>query len=53
MGDRIIVTEGETLETKIMIEVGVVYMRDKIETEEMIEALITVGQDQVQEQLQL
>ena len=28
-------------------------MRDKVETEEMIEALVTVDQDQVQEQLQI
>ena len=31
MGDRIIITEGETLETKIMIGIGVGHMRDKTE----------------------
>ena len=49
MGNRIIVTEGETLGTRTMIEIGVGHMTDKIETEEMIEALVTVDQDQVQE----
>ena len=48
-----IVIEGETLGTRIMIEIGVGHMRDKIEIEEMIEALVTVDQDQVQEQLQI
>ena len=47
------VTEGETLETKITIEIGVGHMRDKIETEEVIEALVKVDQDEVQEQLQI
>ena len=31
------------LETKIMTEIGVGHMRDKIETEEMVEALVTVN----------
>ena len=52
-GRQKIVTEGETLGTRIMIEIGVCNMRDKIETEEMIEVLVTVDQDQVQEQLQI
>ena len=51
MGDRII-TEGETLEIKIMIGVGVGHMRNRMVIEGMIEALVTVDQDQVQEQLQ-
>ena len=51
MGDKIIITERETLETRITIEIRVGHMRDKIETEEMIEALVTGDQDQVQEQL--
>ena len=38
MGDRIKATEGETLETKILTEIGVGHMRDRIETEGMIEA---------------
>ena len=52
MGD-IIVTEGETLEIKITMGIGAGHMKDRIETEGMIEALVTVGQDQVQEQLQI
>ena len=42
MGDRIIITEGETLGIRIMTEVEIDHMRDKMETEEMIEALVTV-----------
>ena len=54
MGDRIIIiTEGETLEIKIMIGIGVSHMKDRIETEGMIEALVTVDQGQVQGQLQI
>ena len=53
IGDRIMVTEGETLETRIMIEIGVGHMRDRIETKEMIEVSVTVDQDQVQEELQI
>ena len=48
MGDRIIITEGETLEIKIMIGIGVGHTQDKIETEGMAEVLVTVDQDQVQ-----
>ena len=32
MAHRIIITEGETLEIKIMIGIGVGHMRDKIDT---------------------
>ena len=53
MGYRIMVTEVKTLETKITIEIGAGHMRDKIETEEMLEALVTVDKDHVQEQLQI
>ena len=55
MGDRIIITtEGETLEIRITIEMGVVgHMKDKTEIEGMVEALVTVDQGQVQEQLQI
>ena len=53
MGDKTIVTEGKTLETRITIEIGVHHMRDKRETEEMIEVLDTVDQDQVPEQLKI
>ena len=51
MGDRIIITEEETLEIKIMRGIGIGHMRDRIGTEGMIEALVTLDQDQVQEQL--
>ena len=45
MGDRIIITtEGETLEIKITIGIGVGHMKDRIETEGMVEALVTVDQ---------
>ena len=54
MGDRIImITEGETLEIKITIGIGVGHMKDRIEMEGTIEALVTVAQDQVQGQLQI
>ena len=36
-----------------MIGIGVGHMRDKTETEEMIEPLVMVDQDQVKEQLQI
>ena len=36
-----------------MIGIGVGHMRDRTETEGMIEALVTVDQDQVQDQLQM
>ena len=48
-----IITEWETLEIKIMIGIEVDHMKDRIETEGMIEVLVTVDQDQVQEQLQI
>ena len=49
MEDRIIIpTEGETLEIKFMIEIGVGHMKDKIEIEGMVEASVTVDQGQVQ-----
>ena len=51
--DRIIKTEGEILEAKITIGIGVGHMRDKIETEGMTEALVTVDEGQVQGQLQI
>ena len=54
MRDRIIITtEGETLEIKIMIEIGVGHMKDRIEMEGMVETLVTVDQGQVQRQLQI
>ena len=53
MGDRIIIIEEETLGIRTMTEVGIDHMRDKIETEEMIETLVTVDWDQVWEQVQI
>ena len=54
MEDRIIITtEGETLEIKITIGIGVGHTKDRIETEGMVEALVTVDQGQVQGQLQI
>ena len=49
----IITIEGETLEIKIMIEIGVGHKTDRIEMEGMVEALVTVDQGQVQGQLQI
>ena len=49
MGDKIIITtEGETLEIKITIEIGVGHTKDRIEMEGQVEALVTVDQGQVQ-----
>ena len=53
MGDKIVITEGEILEIKITIGIAVGHMKDRIETEWMIEVLVTVDQGQVQEQLQM
>ena len=53
MGDKIITTEGGTLEIKIMIETGVGHMRDRVEIKGMVEALVIVDQGQVQGQLQI
>ena len=53
MEDKIIITGGETLESKITIGIGVGHMKDRIETEGMTESLVIVDQDQVQEQLQI
>ena len=51
MGDKIIIEmdSGEILEIKAMTEVGVGHMIGNLEviTEGTIEALVTVGQDQV------
>ena len=50
MGDRvIIITEGETLEIKITIGIGVGHTQDRIETEGLVETSVTVDQDQVQD----
>ena len=57
MGDKIIIeTDSEvTLEIKAMKETGVGHMIGKLGTitEETIEASLTVGQGQVQEQVQI
>ena len=49
----IIITEGETLGTRIMIEIGVGHMKDKTEIERIAEALVTEDQGQVPGQLQI
>ena len=49
----IIITEEVVIEVKVMIGIGVGHMKDRIETEETIEVLIIVGQDQVQGQVQI
>ena len=46
MGNKIIITEGETLDIKITIGIGIGHMKDRIETEGMVESLVTVEQDQ-------
>ena len=38
---------------KIMIQIGVGHVKDRIEMERMVEALVTVDQGQVQGQLQI
>ena len=55
MGDQIIIitTEGETLEIKIMVGIGLGHTKDRIEVEGITEALVTVDQGQVQGQLQI
>ena len=53
IGDRILITtEEETLEIKITIEIGVGHTKGRIEIEGMVEALVTVDQDEIQGQLQ-
>ena len=49
----IIITEGETLGIRIMIEIGIGHTRDKIEIEGIAEALVTVHQGQIQGWLQI
>ena len=49
MEDRIIITtERETLEIKIMIEIGVGHTKDRIEVKGSVEVLKTVDKGQVQ-----
>ena len=49
MGDRIIITiEGKTLEIKITTEMRVGHLKDRIDIEGMVEALVATGQGQVQ-----
>ena len=52
-GIIIVITEEVVLEIKITIEIGVGYMKDRIEMEETVEAQVIVGQDQVQDQAQI
>ena len=47
MGDIVMIIEGETLGIKIMIGIGVGHMRDKVEIEDTIEALVTADQDHI------
>ena len=42
-------TEGETLEIKIIIEIGVGHMKDRIEIEGIVKPLVTIDQGQVQD----
>ena len=52
-GIVLVATEEVVIGIKIMIEIGVGYMKDRIETEETVEVQVIVDQDQVQEQLQM
>ena len=51
MEEIIIIIEEVIIEIKIMIEIGVGHMKDRIETEETIEVQAIANQDQVQEQV--
>ena len=54
MGEGTTITiKGKILGIKIMIEIEIGDMKDRIETEGMVEALVTVDQGQVQGQLQI
>ena len=54
MGVWIIITiDGDILGIKIMIEIGVGHMKDRIEIEGMVEVLVIVDQGQVHGQLQI
>ena len=48
-----IVIEGMIIEIDFMIEIGVGHLKDRIEVGEMAEVCVTVGQDQVLEQVQI
>ena len=48
MGDQIIKIEGETLEAKIMIEIGVGHTKYGTEPKETVEVLVKTDQGQVQ-----
>ena len=48
MGGQIITREGETLEDKIIIRIGVGHTKDRTEIEGMVEELVIVDQGQVQ-----
>ena len=54
MGEIIlIITEEVVIEVKVMIGIGVGCIKDRIQTEETIEVLVIVGQDQAQGQVQI
>ena len=48
-----IVIEGMIIGINIMIEIGVGHLKDRIDVGEMTEVWVTVGQDQVLEQVQI
>ena len=45
MGEIIIITEEVVIEVKVIIGIGVVHTKDRIDTEETIEVLVIVDQD--------
>ena len=51
-GIIIITIEEATIEIKIIIEIGLGHLKDIVEIGEMAEAQVTVGLDQVPEQVQ-
>ena len=53
MGDIIIITEEVVVEIKITIGIVVGHMKNRVGTEETVEAQVIVDQDWVQEQVQI
>ena len=52
-GIIIVIIEEVFIKIKIMTEIGVGHMKDKMETEEIAEVQVIVDQDQVQEEVQI
>ena len=52
-GIIIVIIEEVVTEIKIMIEIGVCHIKDRIEAEETVDVQVIVDQDQVQEQIQI